>query len=366
MFKSKFGKFMMIYVVLLTAVIVFLWCKLWDIVDVYEKELPEYAVEKYLKDFTEAHYKAMVLENSDIKVSDFEDRGSIIDEYGKISLDVETLTYKKKAGKFTNTTPVYSLMSEGKEVAVVYFKESKEGKGLAKWELENEEVQGIELSGTESITISAPEDSKVFINDMELSDDYVTGTTEEAELLKNVEKYIENIPQMKIYTVDGLYKEPTVKVISADGSEMEAREGENIYSYGFQASEEFAGANESWIIEMINAYALYISNDGPFSDLTPYLYEDNTLEGLKSKLSTIGVTWYTDHNDTSLAKQQVGEFKQYGENCFSCIATFEQTIYGVGFKEGNNVVNENKLICIFVKDESGQWKWAGMNTLEID
>ncbi len=366
MFKSKFGKFMLIYVTILLIAIVFVWCKLWDIVDGYEQELPEYAIEKYLDSFTEDNYKALVFENSDIKVSDFEDRGNIIEEYGNISIDVDKLTYKKKAGKFTNTTPVYSLMSEENEIAVIYFKEDKEGKGIDKWVLEAEEVQGIELEGTESITISAPENSKVYINDIEVGADYVTGTTEEAELLKNVEKYIENIPQMKIYTVEGLYKEPVVRVVSANGSEMEAIEGDNIYSYGFQASEEFAKENEAWIIEMINAYALYISNDGAFADLTPYLYPDNTSEGLKSKLSTIGVTWYTDHNETSLAKQQVSDFKQYGENCFSCIATFEQTIYGVGFKEGNNVVNDNKLICIFVKDESGQWKWAGMNTLEID
>lgn len=366
MFKSKFGKFMMIYVVVLFIAIVFLWCKLWDIVDVYERELPEYAIEKYVDNFTEEQYTALVLENSDIEVSDFEDRASIIEEYGNISINMDKLSYKKKAGKHTNSTPTYSVMSDDKEVAVVYFKKSKEGKGTNKWELDKEEVQGIELAGTESITISAPEDSKVYINDIEVGKDYVTGTTEEAELLKNVEKYIANIPQMKIYTVDGLYKEPVVKVVSADGSEMQPREGENVYSYGFQASEEFAQQNTSWIIEMVNAYALYISNDGPFSNLTPYLYDDNTSEGLKSKLSTIGVIWYTDHNDTSLAKQNVSDFKQYGENCFSCIATFEQTVYGVGFKEGNDVVNDNKLICIFVKDESGQWKWAGMNTLEIE
>lgn len=366
MFKSKFGKFMLIYVAVLAIAIVFIWCKLWDIVDQYEQELPEYAMEKYLEDFTEEKYMALVLENSDIQVSDFEDRGSIIDEYGSVSVNMDKLSYKKKAGKFTNTTPVYSLLSEKKEVAVVYFKENKDGKGIDKWELDKEEVQGIELAGTESITVSAPENSKVYVNDIEVSDEYVTGTTEEAELLKNVEKYIDNIPQMKIYTVEGLYKEPTIKVVDSDGNEMEPTEGENIYSYGFQASENFASENEAWIIDMINAYALYLSNDGPFSDLTPYLYPDNSQEGLKLKLSTIGVTWYTDHNDTSLADQKVGEFKQYGENCFSCIATFKQTIYGVGFKEGNNVVNDNKLICIFVKDEAGQWKWAGMNTLEID
>lgn len=82
-------------------------------------------------------------------------------------------------------------------------------------------------------------------------------------------------------------------------------------------------------------------------------------------LSTIGVIWYTDHTSTSLSDQKVSDIKQYSDNCFSCVVTFKQTVVGIGGSGDKTVVNDNKLICIFVK-YNGEWKWAGMNTLEID
>lgn len=363
--KTKFGKFMIIYAAVAVVAIGFLWFKLWGIVDTYQQELPEYAMDDYMETFNNEYYNKLVAENSDINVSEFEDADKIVAKYGKASIEGKELSYKKKTGKYTNTSPVYSVLADDKEVAEVSFKENKYGKGRKKWAVNEEIAEGIKINGKEKVTVSAPEGCSVFVNGVEVDKKYITGTTEEAKLLENVKKYISDIPEMEIYTVEGLCEKPEVQAKSSDGKELEATVDGNNYSYGFQSDDDFAAANDQWIISMINAYALYLSNDGSFTALTPYLYPDDTTEGLKSKLSTIGVSWYTDHTSTSLSDQKVSDYKQYGDNCFSCIVTFKQTVNGIGGSGDKSVVNDNKLICIFVKS-GNEWKWAGMNTLEID
>lgn len=363
--KSKFSKFMLVYVIVLAGLIGFLWCYLWDIVDVYQQELPDYAMEDYVNSFNEEHYNELVMENSTIAENEFEDMTEILSKNVDTSLEGKEITYKKKAGKYTNQTPVYSLLADEKEIVEVHFSENKKERGRKKWSLDKEVTEGVTLEGKEEVTISAPEDYKVYLNGKELSDEYVTGTNDELKLLDDVRKYVDDIPEVKLYTVKGLYDTPKVNAENNSGAEMEAIADGNNYSYGFQSTEEFAKTNTPWIIEMINAYALYLSNDAPFANLVPYLYPDDTVEGLKSMLSTIGVIWYTDHTGTSLSDQKVSDFKEYGKNCFSCIVEFKQTVTGIGGSGTKTVVNDNKLICIFVKYE-GEWKWAAMSTLKID
>lgn len=362
--KHKFRLFMILYSLAAVIGIGFLWIKVWDIVKVYEQELPDYAMDDYMEKFDEDYYKEMVLANSRITVGEFEDEDEVIAKYGNISLKGKKITYEKKTGSYTNTKPVYSVTADGKEIAVIHLQEQKGKKGRAKWSVEKEEAEGITLKGEKSVTVSAPEGCKPFVNGREVSGDYITGTNEEAELLKNVEAYITGIPKIRVYTVDGLFDSPKVEVRSQDGGLLEAKKNGSEYSCGFQSDKVFEEENTPWIKEMAKAYALYLSNDGSFEKLTPYLYPDDSADGLKYKLATIGVEWYTDHTGTWITDEEVTDFKQYGENCFSCIVQFKQTVTGIGGSGTQTVVNDNRLICIFVKYQ-GQWKWAAMNTLEI-
>lgn len=362
--KHKFRTFMILYCMLAVIAIGFLWYKVWTLVEVYQQELPEYAMDDYMEDFQETYYRELVLANSNISINEFEDEADIISRYGNISLEEKELSYKKKTGSYTNTRPVYSVLAGQDEIAVIHLQENKGKSGRDKWSIGKEEVPGITLKGTETIVISAPEGCEVYVNEIRVADSYITGTDEEAELLRSVEKYVTDIPRLQVYTLEGFFDTPQVRAVNTDGSEMTARVEGNKYSYGFQASHTFAQENTEWIKEMSKIYALYLSNDGSFEQLAAYLYPDNSVEGLKSKLATIGVIWYTAHTATSISDQNVRDFKQYGDNCFSCVVEFKQTVNGIGGSGNQSVVNDNRLICIFVKHE-GQWKWAAMNTIEI-
>lgn len=363
--KSKFHIFMLIYILVFMVAIAVVWYKLWDIVSVYEDELPEHAIERFVEDFDDTNYIPNLCTNNNITVSEFEDSDKVLDKYLDINIDKNTITYKRTAGKYTTKNPTYTVMSGKQNLMEVKYKKNSGKKGKNKWSVDTITYPEIKIEGGKTVKIVAPEDYSVEINGVQVKSDYISKSTSEGELIENVKAYVTSMPNVCEYTIENIYSDYEVKAYNQEGDEMEGNvEGDN-YTFGFQATEEFANENTSWIIDMINKYALYISNDGSFSALTPYLHPDDTVYGLKSKLSTIGVTWYTDHNSTSLKDQAVSEFKMYNDECFSCVVTFKQMVYGVGFKQGNDVENDNRLICIFVKN-NGEWKWAGMNTLEID
>lgn len=362
---AKFHIFMLIYITVFMVAVAIIWYKLWDKVAVYEEELPEYAVEDFIKNFDTISYVPNLCANNNITVSEFEDSDKILDKYIDIEIDKDSIYYKKTAGKYSSSTPTYTIMSGKQSLVEVKYKKNPNAKGKKKWSVESITYPEVKIEGGKTVKIVAPEDYSVEINGVVVSKDYVSKSTSEGELIENVKSYVTSMPNVCEYTVEKLYDDYEVKAYNQEGDEMEGASDGDSHTFGFQATSDFEASNRSWIIDMVNKYAYYISNDGPFSALTPYLYPDETASGLKSKLSTIGVTWYTDHNSSVLKDQDVSEFKVYNDECFSCVVTFKQIVYGVGFREGNDVENDNRLICIFVKN-NGQWKWAGMNTLEID
>ena len=109
--KSKFHIFMLIYILVFMVAIAVVWYKLWDIVSVYEDELPEHAIERFVEDFDDTNYIPNLCTNNNITVSEFEDSDKVLDKYLDINIDKNTITYKRTAGKYTTKNPTYTVMS---------------------------------------------------------------------------------------------------------------------------------------------------------------------------------------------------------------------------------------------------------------
>ncbi len=214
---------------------------------------------------------------------------------------------------------------------------------------------GMNITETQTVTITAPADATVMLNGAVLGESYITAT-EEYELLSGVAEYLpgENDAQVNVYTVTGLIAQvETVTAKAADGKALAGSQSEDgSWSFGW-GTETIPSAHKELVNEYMDAYLSFSSDEGNatesnWSYIQQFLlYEGDAYE--RCYMALDGLDW-TQSYDAVLNSVDILSYAEFGEDCFVVRVNMDSTVT----RPNGEVTENNTFDLVFVQDE-GEW-----------
>ncbi len=182
----------------------------------------------------------------------------------------------------------------------------------------------LHLSGSSNKQIQILDTSKLFINGIEVSDEYIKKT----EPHENAVYLPENVtaPMWVTYEITGLTKEPEYKVVDRNGSEPELVETNGVLKENivFDTDEENITAR---LLEAAKQYAKCMQSDASKPSVLKY-FKNGT--DLYESIRTAENYFVRDHASYSFVNESVSEFMRYDENTVSCRIIFTHLLHRAG------------------------------------
>ncbi len=176
----------------------------------------------------------------------------------------------------------------------------------------------------ESVSARIYKDSKIYINDIELADSYITADDITTDSCKHVPEGVVGI-LMREYKVENLLLKPSVKVINRYGNESNLvyDEKNNVYVEEITFDEPTEDIIKR-ATDAAQTYAKYITLDASLNTLSKFF--DSTSNTYKNiKISE--TKWYTTHIGYEFEDVKLKEYYRYDENTFSIRYSCNHQVY---------------------------------------
>lgn len=339
--KSRFGRFMIIYISVLAVLIVFTWWLLYAFIGDYEESRPANTIDKVMEQLDNGNVTA-VLEKASVETNEFESNTERLSSYLTDAMSGKNLRYVKKSGEYSESTPVYLIYADDSAVAKVTLIPAGENKfNFTLWKLGKIYV-GSDLSNkkTDDISITVPKDSIVTINGVAVGGSYITEDNIEFTPCKNVGEYVDK-PLKTTYTVSGLMMEPVVEVIY-NGTALDVTNDRGKYLAQYPGDDSLMADMEKSIKELDHAYGKYIINKGKLSAVT-----SNMIGNAKEYMSDIPAVWaylYGKEYTYEFQNENIDNFTRYSQDCFSCDVYYDLYVRW----NGGNVTYNTSLTYTYV------------------
>ena len=186
---SNFKKFLCIYcgILLLAGVITLIM--LHSLLKDYEEGMPSGTMDKIVNQFTPDGIGKLLSDN-DVKVNEFETNDTIA-AYFTDRLNDGTVSYKKKAGEYSEKTPVYVVYAGDTPIAKVELESAgKNAHKFNKWTLGTISF-GDFTKNLAEVKITAPTGADVYINGVQVTDTPIGSIEELKEMSDNCPDDIE-------------------------------------------------------------------------------------------------------------------------------------------------------------------------------
>lgn len=345
--KKGFRNFLIVYSLLLIALIGAGLFYVWGLLIDYEASIPDVNMEKYLADFDESNIHALY-GSFPLELEEYEDKEAVEAKVCEEAAGGE-LSYRKQAGVYTNSAPVYEVLSGENVIATAALTQNGQNDhGFAVWDMTDVSFTGYGLDFFD-VTVKVPFDAVVFVNGRVIDEAYRT-SEETVSLAKNISEYVRKTPGYKIYTMEHLANMPEIEV-NGENMYPAASEDYTVF-YDFGTDEELKGQVSGRITEMTREFGAYIINKGSLSRLQSYM-----VGKAKEYVSNIPAVWaylvgeeysYTFTNET------IENFVRYSEDCFSCEVSYT---LNVTYRQTRGISYDTTLICTYIRKD-GVWYLA--------
>ena len=344
---NKFGVFLAAYSGILISIFIVLLLLLYGVLKDYEKSMPNNAMNKIVNEFTADNIEQLLNDNS-VKINEFETVSSVAD-YFKLKMQDSEVTFKRKSGEFTNTTPVYIIKAGDATIAKVTLTEDgKNAHNFSKWKLGSISFDGY-IDAENDITITAPSAAEVKLNGVKISESYITQKDVKFDLVKNVDAFIK-APTNVVYKATGLMTQPQITA-SLNGIELEAKVDGKVCNVNYPTDVALFDAQKPNINALNEAFGKYLINRGTLETLNKFL-----VGTAKKNMSKIEATWAFLYGKTytyEFRNQIYSNMIKYSDNCFSCQTSYQ--LY-VKWGEGDKTY-DTSMTDTFVKI-NGSWVLA--------
>lgn len=290
---------------------------LWDFLAEYEQLLPEKVVEGVLAGLEQGE-TASVYESAGFTPNPYED-DSAAREY-VAGLFKGELSYSKDVKLSTDEAPVYAVKCGGKRVCSLALEQTGEKSGWGFPRYRAAGFSGVEIP-TGSITITAPDSVELRINGVLLQE--LPESSEQVRECEHFYGYIDRIPEILQYTVEGFVEQPEVTATSADGGTYRMEQSGSEYCFTRNVG-EIPQEHSELAVKVSQTYSKYISADAAFSAVAAYVPEDVPLY---ENIRTYEAKFYTLHSDYDFLDVQVSDYRRYTGECVSLRVTYTQRIY---------------------------------------
>ncbi len=345
---SNFKKFLCIYCGILLIVGVVVLIMLHSLLKDYEEGIPSGAMDKVAEQFTPDGI-GKLLADSNVTVNEFETTDTIA-EYFKDKLSEGAVSYKKKAGEYSEKTPVYVVYAGDTPIAKVELASAgKNAHKFNKWTIGTVSF-GDYTKNLAEVKITAPTGAEVYVNGVEVSDTYKTESAVEFAPCLHVSDYV-TTPTNDVYDVGQLIAQPviTAKLNGKDLTvDYDKKKG---YTVNYPSDDELQKSMESRIYTIAEQYGAYIINRGSLSKLSSYMV--GTAAEYVSDIPAIWAYLWGKSYTYQFNNESITNFRKYSDNCFSCDVYYD--LY-VDYQTGNTTY-DTSLTYTFVK-QGGTWMLA--------
>ena len=318
---SGFKKFLVIYASVLVVIIAVALVLLYGLLKDYEAGRPANTMDKLVSHIEAGNVGKWIKDAGILGEFETED---IVSDYFKDTFADKEVSYKKKAGEYTENNPVYILYADDKKIANVTLTEKKKNAHkFTEWKLAS-------------------------INGVNVSSDYITGEAD-VSLCKHVGDYV-TTPVDDVYNINGMFAKPEVKV-TYNGKELDTEYVKDGYEAYYPSDDELLSSEKSHILTVAENYGKYMINRGSLSTLSSYMI-GNAKEYMSDipaiDVYLIGRTFTYDITD-----ENVSNFRKYSDDCYSCDVDYN---LNVKWSSGSTTYNIS-LTYVFVK-QNDKWMLA--------
>ena len=314
----------------------------------YEEGMPSGTMDKIVNQFTPDGIGKLLSDN-DVKVNEFETNDTIA-AYFTDRLNDGTVSYKKKAGEYSEKTPVYVVYAGDTPIAKVELESAgKNAHKFNKWTLGTISF-GDFTKNLAEVKITAPTGADVYINGVQVTDTYKTESEVKFAPCLHVSDYV-TVPTNDVYDVGQLIAKPdiTAKLNGKDLTvDYDKKTGYTIY---YPSDDELYKSMESRIYTIAEQYGAYIINRGSLSKLSSYMV--GTAAEYVSDIPAIWAYLWGKSYTYQFNNESITNFRKYSDKCFSCDVYYD--LY-VDYKTGNTTY-KTSLTYTFVK-QNGTWMLA--------
>ena len=256
---SGFKKFLVIYASVLVVIIAVALVLLYGLLKDYAAGRPANTMDKLVSHIEAGNVGKWIKDAGILGEFETED---IVSDYFKDTFADKEVSYKKKAGEYTENNPVYILYADDKKIANVTLTEKKKNAHkFTEWKLASIDfnVDSKTKNTEHSVKITAPKNSEVTINGVKVSSDYITGEAD-VSLCKHVGDYV-TTPVDDVYNINGMFAKPEVKV-TYNGKELDTEYVKNGYEAYYPSDDELLAREKSHILTVAENYGKYMINRG--------------------------------------------------------------------------------------------------------
>lgn len=352
--KHYFRMFLIIWLGTLSIVIALALGYFYDFLDsyeqVYQTSRPYHMMDEIMTPFRDMDmntiYQMMTVQPV---ISEFETEETV-KAYMAQLLNGKKITYEE-ASHFNSDFPEYLILADGYVVADVSLRKSQTDVleyGFPVWYVSSFEFYTQPL---EDFFIEAPENYVVYVNGIAVSEEYFLQNAAPEENAYT-EPYA-TLPNRSQYYCEGLYAQPTVTAIDSFGKEymILPTEENGDYIIPYPTDCENAQELKDYAVEVVTAYANYVSNDTPDNALDVYFPADSILLPLiKANTSR---QFYPGHQTPVIQNVEIKNFIVYSEDVYYCEVYLEQSMKLSWGGEPEIVPTDGRFYFVNI---DGEWK----------
>ena len=280
-------------------------------------------------------------------LSEFETQQIVTDYFNDIFTGKQ-ISYKKKAGEYSESKPVYVLYAGNDKIASVSLDESKKNMHkFTEWKISSIDFN-VNAKDNHAVNVMVPKGSRVELNGVSVSESYITGESE-VDLCKHIGDYV-NVPLNEVYEISGLFAAPQVKVYSGD-KELETELEKSGYVAYYPGDESLLEEETPHILLIAEDYGKYMINRGSLKTLSSYMI--GMAREYMSDIPAIDVYLIGRTFTYDTADESVSNFRKYSDDCYSCDVDYK---LNVKWSSGSTTY-DIALTYIFVKQDS-EWMLA--------
>lgn len=381
--KSKFKKFLIIYVAILVAIMIAFLIYVADSLVKYENNQIENYMESLIEDLRKASKNKKIekyINTSEINVSELENAKSTINQGFEQLLNSKNITYKLNNEK----EQIYDIYDGDKLILQAHLDNSETANRLGllnftKWKTEKIETKM--ENGLYTCNILVPNNYEVYVNGNKVTEENITEKVGE-EGLAQISKYVE-IPYIVKYEVTNLLKEPQVKILDENKNnvkynwkdktitiELQVEKTENMED----ALEKLAGDID--ILKIAKDWNLYLTDDlegrlHGFYNISKHLIKDSSLYEYAYKWATgEDITFVSSHTlqNPAFTNEKISNFEIYNENAFSCEVYLEKNMrLKSSGRKITDTMNEKMYFAYYDETQDGKnnptWKLVNMQSV---
>ena len=327
--------------IILIGIVITLNC-LWNYLEAYENHNPTNVVNKYINSLEDKDYSKAVAA-SGFKYDYFNDEKAF-GKYISNTFQNDFSKIKSLKSGIDGEKVNYNIYADNKKVSTITLIPDKKADkyGMKGWDIKTAEIKKLY-----SVKIIAPEAAKVFIDDKEVTPEYITSEKYEIKAYSALDNK-DLAPKFSVYEVKDLLNKPIVTSNSSNGEALLVSVDEKTSTAMCmpKMSEEWTEEIKSAVQTAIFKYASYTTTDTTFNDLSAYVYKD--CEFFR-KIKDFENKWQITHT-YSCDNVKFKDIVKYDDEHFTASISFTYN-YKRGKTEQPSDVSYN---TCFIK-ENGKW-----------